>query len=81
MTSAPHRHIYEWKADKLSFLTMYGSMGCRAHLGPTIGRSSTAITTEVLAFLLQDPTYNPAHMYWDSVQYVLYVDVDYIMSV
>ena len=44
MTSAPRRPIYEWKADALSFPLIYGSMGCRAHPGPTIGRSSAAIT-------------------------------------
>ena len=45
ITSVPHRPIYFQKADAPSFPTIYGSKGCRAHPGPTIGRSSAAITT------------------------------------
>ena len=36
MTSAPRRPIYFLKAERVSFLAMYGSTGCRRHLFPRI---------------------------------------------
>ena len=36
MTSAPRRPIYFLKAERVSFLYMYGSTGCRRHLFPRI---------------------------------------------
>ena len=36
MSCAPRRPIYFLKAERVSFLAMYGSTGCRRHLFPRI---------------------------------------------
>eukprot|EP01043_Picozoa_sp_COSAG02_P055097 COSAG02_NODE_6339_length_3640_cov_2.184411_1_plen_91_part_00 len=37
MNSEPYQPIYRWKAGTKSFLTIYGSTGCTAHLFPRFG--------------------------------------------